>query len=147
MLLTPEKAREVLLQIPEHLDLEGIEKAMLSMPQADVGNQHHFAPGVYIREGFIPAGALVLGHEHKTECFNICLFGALLMRIGDEVFEIRGPKIIKTPPGVRKIAYAIEDTSWLNVLPTNETDLAIIEDQFIKKSRVFLEHQQTLQLQ
>lgn len=146
MLLTLEQAREALLQIPEELDLEQVESAMLSMPQADVGNQHHFAPGVYIREGFIPAGAIVLGHEHKTECFNICLFGALLLRIGNEIVEIRAPKIIKTPPGVRKIAYAIEDTSWLNIFPTDQTDLAKIEDQFAKKSRVFLEHESNLAL-
>jgi hypothetical protein len=146
MLLTIEQAREALLQIPEEIDIERVEEAMLSMPQADVGNQHHFAPGVYIREGFIPAGTIVLGHEHKTECFNICLFGALLLRIGNEVVEIRAPKIIKTPPGVRKIAYAIEDTSWLNVLPTNETDLLRIEEQFVKKSRVFLKHESSLQL-
>lgn len=123
-------------------DLEEIERAMLQSPQqVEVKVAHHFAEDVYVREAILPKGAIILGHAHRKECLNICLTGALMLRIGNELVKVVAPCIFKSPPGIRKIAYTLEETRWLNVHPTSETDLAKLEESLIDKSPVFLEHQ------
>ncbi len=123
-------------------EFEEIERTMLQETDArlDIQVAHHFSSGVYVREAFLPKGSLVLGHAHKKECINICLSGSLMLRINGELVRIDAPCVFKSPPGVRKLAYVVEDVRWLNIHPTEETDLAKIEDEVIEKSPIFLEH-------
>ena len=46
-------------------------RGMGHMPQVECPLKHYFAPGVYLREIFMPAGSVVIGKIHKTEHFNI----------------------------------------------------------------------------
>src|SRR5690242_10473496 len=55
--------------------IERLEAQLLSEPQLPAPVTHHFAPGVYMREIFMPAGAFVIGHEHRTEHLNVILTG------------------------------------------------------------------------
>lgn len=125
-------------------DLDQVEARLLAMPQVDVPIVNHFAPGVYMREAVMPAGALVIGHAHKHEGFNIVLSGSALVKIDGVVRTIKAPCIIKSAAGTRKVAYVIEEMRWLNVHPTTETDLAVLEDTLIDKSATFTEHEKTL---
>jgi hypothetical protein len=113
--------------------LEAIEAAMLDEPQIDIPVQHHFGPGIYIREMFAPAGALILGHAHKCDHMNIMLQGKMAIVVDGEAKVIEAPYIFTGGPG-RKIAYVIEDVVFQNVYATTETDLDAIEAQFIDKS-------------
>ena len=48
-------------------DLDALESKLLNCEQIDCSLTHHFAPDVYIREGLMPKGALIIGHAHKRK--------------------------------------------------------------------------------
>jgi len=102
---------------------------------------NHFGPGVYMREMFLNAGVMVVGHAHKTEHFNILLSGTMRVIVGESVEEMTGPKIVLSSPGKKKIGYAITDCRWLTIHPTHETNLDKLEEDLIEKSDAHLEHQ------
>ncbi len=48
--------------------------------------------------------------------------------------EVQAPFTIVSPPGVKRMAYAHEDSVWTTIHGTHETDLEKIEEHFIIKS-------------
>lgn len=113
--------------------LDGIESMMLTADQVDCPVQHHFGPGIYIREVFMPAGTYVMGHWHKSEHTNIMLNGKMAVIVNDQAKVIEGPCIFIGQPG-RKFAYIIEDTIFQNVYATDETDIEKLEEMLFDKS-------------
>jgi len=113
--------------------LDGIESMMLNHEQVDCPTQHHFGPGIYIRESFMPAGTYVMGHAHKCEHMNVMLKGKMAVIVNGEAKVIEGPCIFIGQPG-RKFAYIIEDTIFQNIYATTETDIEKLEDMFVEKS-------------
>ena len=113
--------------------LDGIESMMLTAEQVACPTQHHFGPGIYIRESFMPAGTYVMGHSHKCEHMNVMLKGKMAVIVNGEAKVIEGPCIFIGQPG-RKFAYIIEDTIFQNIYATTETDIEKLEDMFVEKS-------------
>jgi len=131
--------------VPYAQKLERLEAGMLRHVQTEIPLTHRFAPGVYLREVFMPAGTIVLGHEHKTEHFNIIIKGRCTVLMDGQIEEIVAPCTLVSKAGVRKALYIHEDTIWQTVHPTEETDLTKLEEQLIIKSPVFLSHMQELE--
>jgi len=132
------------LDIIENIDL--VEEEMLKLPQAPCPVRHHFGPGVYIREIFMAAGTFAVGHEWKKDHMNIFLKGKVHMIKDDGTTQIiEAPMIFTGKPG-RKIGMILEDLVWLNVIPTEETDIDTIEDQIIDKSPGFNLNKSSLRL-
>ena len=127
--------------VPTKDQVEALEARLLPYSQDDCPLRHMFAPGVYLRTIFMAKGKFIIGHEHKTEHFNIILKGAARVLIDGMVTEIRAPNIFVSKPGVRKVLEIIEDMEWATVHPTDETDLEKITDIVIKKSNSFLKYQ------
>ena len=71
--------------------LDQIEAMMLAAPQIDCPVQHHFGPGIYMREAFLPSGTYVMGHAHKDEHMNIMLKGKMAVIVNGEAKVIEGP--------------------------------------------------------
>jgi quercetin dioxygenase-like cupin family protein len=94
--------------------------------------EHYFAEGVYVRSLHIPAKTTVVGKIHKTEHVCFLMKGSILVQTehGEKVLE--APHIVVSPPGTKRVGLALSDTLWVNIHPTNERDLAKIEDQFIE---------------
>ncbi|TAM08293.1 MAG: SET domain-containing protein-lysine N-methyltransferase [Paraburkholderia sp.] len=123
-------------------DLTRAEHAMLDAPQAQCSVIHHFGPGLCVREVFLPAGAFVVGHRHKTAHLNVFLKGRLRMvRDDGSTEELVAPMMFVGQPG-RKCCYVIEDVVWQNIFATEETDIQKIEAQFLDKSEGFAAHQE-----
>ena len=79
------------------------------MAQVECSLKHHFAPGVYVREIFMPAGSVIIGKIHRTEHFNIIQQGAVSL-FGDGTCEyLRAPHTFVSKPGVQKVLYIHED--------------------------------------
>lgn len=114
--------------------IEELEKHLLPIDQIECPLTHRFAPGIYLREIFMPAGAFVIGHEHKTEHFNIILKGYARVLVDNEALDIHAPITFVSKPGVRKVLYIYEDMVWQTVHPTDETDLDKLEELLIVKS-------------
>ena len=92
---------------------------------------HHFAPGVYMRQMDAAAGTLVVSKMHRTEHMNILLKGSLTVATEDGIQLMTAPCVLKSMPGTKRIGYFHEDSSWITVHPTEETDLEKIEQQVI----------------
>jgi len=121
--------------------LDQLEAAMLQMPQADCPVIHHFGPGIYMREVTLKAGTLAIGHAQKHEHLNVMLTGAVSMIDNGQVKVVKAPLIYVGKPG-RKVGYVLEDTVWLNIYATDETDIEKLEEMFLDKSETFQLHQE-----
>lgn len=110
-----------------------LEDEMRRHPQVELEVKHHFAPGVYARELFIPAGVLLTGKIHKTEHLNILAKGRIEISNMGESRELIAPYMFVSPPGTKRAGYAHEDSVWITIHPTEETDIEIIEQQVIAK--------------
>ena len=111
--------------------------------------RHHFSQGVYGREMFIPKGTIVTGHIHKYTQLNVLVSGDLSVLTEHGVKRVKPPFVVVSPPGTKRVAYAHEDTIWLTIHGTEETDVDKIEEKFIAQTEqeylAFIE--QTKQLQ
>lgn len=107
---------------------------MREMPQVDCPVVHRFAPGVYLREIFMPADTVVIGKVHKTKHFNILLQGACLIVHEDGTREeMHAPYTFISDENVQKVLYIIEDMIWQTVHVTEETNLEALEALLIAK--------------
>jgi hypothetical protein len=101
---------------------------LAKLPQTELPLRHHFAPGVYLREIFMPAETVVVGMIHKTEHFNILVQGACLIVHADgSREELRAPMTFVSKAGVQKVLYITEDMIWQTVHVTTETDIPTLE--------------------
>lgn len=122
-------------------EMDALEKVMLGLPQVECRTAHYFGPGVYIREVTMPAGACVIGHEHKQESLNMMIKGKLILIDHDNGnTELEAPYSFVGSSG-RKLAYIVEDTVWQNVFPNHDncTDVDLLEDRFITKTAAAIE--------
>lgn len=96
--------------------------------------KHHFAKGVYARELSIPAGTVLVGKVHLFENLNMVLRGRIAIYTEDGLREFEAGDVVVSPAGVKRAGYAIEDTVWMTVHGTDETDVDLIEKQFVASS-------------
>ncbi len=119
--------------------IEQLEKVMLSMPQIPCSVVHKFGPGVYMRELFLPAGAVVIGHHQNFEHINVFIKGRITFFAEDGTrTELKAPMTFVGKPG-RKKAYIHEDSIWMNVYATSETDVEKLEAHFLTKSAAWID--------
>jgi len=97
----------------------------------DSGLTHHFAPGCYGRELFMPKDSVVVGKIHKHAHLNVLLEGtvSVVTEFGDETFS--APKVWVSEPGTKRAVYNHTDVRWITFHPTEETDIEKIEDEVI----------------
>lgn len=137
-----------------------LERMMLesALDQPEMPITHHFSDGVYVRELFIPKGTMLIGKRHRKETMNILLKGSLSVFVDEDgkivgengkpvVKRIDAPAIFVSPPFSKKMGYAHEDTIFLNIHTTSETDLEKIEDEFIIKEEEYLDFISSTQIE
>lgn len=134
-------------QLAARNSIQALEDLIMSLPEEDQVDpdkltDHYFAPGIYARMLFVPAGTAVVGKIHKHETMNIVCKGKISVLTEDGSITIEGPCILNSTPGIKKVGYAIEDTWWINVHATEEKDLSNIENEFIAKDYDEIEYQE-----
>lgn len=91
---------------------------------------HRFAPGMYVREIFMPAGVWFTTRVHKTGHPFVIVSGLVSIYLGaGETQLINGPFVGITEPGTRRVIYTHEDTKWITFHATHLTDLVAIESE------------------
>lgn len=98
-----------------------------------------FAPGVYVRQMFLPKDMVVVGKIHKTQHVSIISCGKVSVTTENGTETIEGPYTFINQAGEKRAVYAHTDTIWTTIHPTNETDLDKIEEQVIAKDYAELE--------
>ncbi len=110
------------------------EALMLQMPQRELEVKHYFSQGVYARELYIPKDTILVGKLHKYKQLNILSKGDISVLIDEEVKRIQAPFTVVSPAGTKRIAYTHEDSVWLTIHGTEETNLDLIEEIFTASS-------------
>lgn len=123
------------------------EKLMAREPQVELKVEHYFFKNGYARELNIPKGILLTGKIHKFEQLNILSKGSMNVLIDGEMKLIEAPFTIVSPAGTKRIALALEDCVWITVHGTSETNLELIEKEFIAQDeQEYLEFKEDRQL-
>lgn len=104
---------------------------IVNLTKGELPLTHTFSDGVYVREIFMKAGMIVVGHVHKTRHINIVSTGKALVWMNGEVKEVTAPYTFESEAGVRKVLYIIEDMFWSTVHVTNETNLDKLKDNLV----------------
>lgn len=122
-----------------HSKLSNLATELVQMPQVECPVTHHFGGGSYVRETLFPAGTVVIGKWHRFETVNILMQGTIsILNTDGTLKKLTAPQILISPPGA-KVGFAHDDVIWVNVHPTEETDLEIIENIFIDGEKDFAE--------
>ena len=108
-----------------------VQEKVAQLPQLDIPVFNYFAPNIYMRQMDAKAGTLVVSKMHRTEHMNILLKGSLTVATENGIELLKAPCVLKSMPGTKRIGYFHEDSSWIAVHPTEETDLEKIEQQVI----------------
>jgi len=111
----------------------GLQNELLGMDQVDCPVTHHFAPSVYAREIFMPAGAVVVGKIHKHAHLNIISKGKVIVSTEFGKKQLVAPCTFVSEAGTKRAVYIVEDCIWTTIHPTEETDLEKIEEHVIAK--------------
>jgi hypothetical protein len=125
-------------------DFFGDAIAKGEMKNADYSYNHYFTSKheefgahLYGRELSLPAGTIVIGKIHKHPAVNILLKGKLYVVSENGKRMVEAPCMYTSEPGVKRVAYVVEDCVWANVLMTrhgSEAELDLIEQDHIAKS-------------
>lgn len=102
--------------------IERMEAILEGVPQVECPLEHRFAPGVYVRAMYVPAGVYASGAVHKTEHVTIVV-GHCFLTTDEGVKEFSGYTSFVSKPGSKRAIYAVQDTIVTTIHPTDETDL------------------------
>jgi hypothetical protein len=113
------------------------EQCISQIPGATIGDTpvcpltHTFVDGAYVREIFMPKGMLITSKIHKLTHPYFILKGecSILTEVG--IKRVKAPFYGITKAGTKRILYIHEDTTWITVHVTDETNLEKIEDEVI----------------
>ena len=111
-----------------------LEAAMFEMPQLKIEPVHYFAEGLYAREITIPKGCTLTGKIHLFEHLNIISKGDISVMTEDGIKRIKAPATIISKPGIKRVGYAHEETTWTTIHACTETDVDKIEDVLVVDS-------------
>lgn len=105
-------------------------QSLLDLPateQREFEGQHTLIDGVYTRTLFIPKGSLLMGKIHLKECVNIVAKGDISVLTETGMGRFQAGHVAVSKPGIQKVGYAHQDTVFINVFRTDETDIEKIE--------------------
>lgn len=135
--LLPEEPPEVL-----RARICAFEQVLMNTPGAMTGAAldcwcpltHSFAPGIYVREIFLPKGTVLTGKIHRHAHPNFLMRGSVVVVTeGAGRQYLRAPLALISPAGTKRAVVALEDTVWITVHhnPENLTDLEALEAEII----------------
>ncbi len=115
-----------------------IENKIKELPGAMLGDcfplKHTFVDGAYVREISMPKGALLTSKIHKITHPYFVLKGDVSVLTKKGVQRIKAPYSGVTLAGTKRVLYCHEDTTWITVHVTKNTDLKKIEKEIIAES-------------
>ncbi len=111
---------------PTREQIEHLEQLLMQRPQVETPTKHYFAPGLYAREMFIPAGTVLTGAVHKTE--HLALFvGDITVWTDQGMQRLTGHHTFLSKPGAKRVGYAHADTWCTGFFATDKTDVTELE--------------------
>lgn len=119
---------------PMRTRIFALEAEMKKLPQIEIPVRHYFSPGLYAREITVPEGALITGVIHKYPQINILSKGRIRVSVDDDICELAASHTVVSPPGVKRVAFALTECVWTTIVHTFKTDIEEIEKEFFAYS-------------
>lgn len=138
----PEETPVALPHVPSLETIQAFEKELIKLPQCEFETRHHFADGIYSRELVIPEGCVLTGKIHKTEHMNFLIKGEITVWTEEGMKRLKAPAILVSKPGTKRVGYAHEETIWVTVHGTHETDLEKLEAELIEPEAHLIAHKE-----
>ena len=123
--MTVDEIRKDIAHIHKSID-EAIDSGELQA--VEWTTTHKFTNDAYCRDFFVPAGTLIVGKIHHYEHFLFALKGDIIVMSEDGAELVSAPKIFTSKVGIQRIGFALTDTWWAGVFPTEERDIDKLED-------------------
>lgn len=120
------------------IDLKNRLLAFPEEEQREFDVQHTLIDGVYTRSLYIPKGSVLVGKIHLKECVNIVSKGDISVLTENGAGRFKAGDIAISKPGIQKLGYAHEDTIFVNVFRTDETDIEKIEAEIATEDESML---------
>ena len=115
--------------------IRALEDALSKLPQLPPEARpvrHIFAPGVYLREIFLPPGACVTGRIHKYDHACMVLGDLTVYSQDGGVRRVTGCETFVSTAGVKRAVF-VHAPTWFTTIhpnPTDERDIAKLEAMF-----------------
>lgn len=112
--------------------LEAELSVLPQLPPTARPTRHIFAPGVYLREIFLPPGVCATGRVHKYDHACMVLGDLTVYSVGEGIRRITGCETFVSSAGVKRAVF-VHAPTWFTTIhpnPTNERDLAKLEAMF-----------------
>jgi hypothetical protein len=114
------------------VDVEGFIKALPdSVAASEFPLDHYFVDGMCARAVHIPAGMVVVGKLHKKAHLSVLAQGTLRIFDGLDYKEITAPYVCIDKAGIKRIGYAITDCTFINIVRTDATNVADLENECV----------------
>ena len=122
--------------IPNPRNMRGkvdvLQKAISQHEQYEPETKHTFHGGMYCREVFRVAGALIVGKVHKKEHFYYVVHGTVLITTDSGAEEVTGPRLICSKPGTKRAVYAVTDALCVTFHRTDAATVADAENELVE---------------
>jgi len=120
---------------PSKASISELEAVLATYPTIQPHVDHVFAKGAYMRCISMAKGTIITSKIHKTEHISVVVTGDVSISKADGTqIRVKAPHVFVTQPNTKRAIIVHEDTVWMTFHPTNETDLAKIEDEIIAKN-------------
>ncbi len=115
------------------------ENAISQLPGAKSGDDacplvHTFGDNLYIRQITMPAGLVLTSKIHKTTHPYFVIKGDVSVLTGEGTVRIKAPYWGMTKAGTKRVLEIHEETVWITVHSTKETELVEIEKEVIAEN-------------
>lgn len=126
---SPEVAAEVVCADEMRERILRLEAEILKLPeQTDCPTRHYFAPGLYAREMFIPAGTVLTGAVHKVKHLAVFV-GDITVWTDEGMKRLTGHHTFVSEAGAKRAGYAHADTYCTGFFVTDKTDIRELEEE------------------
>lgn len=112
--------------------VDALQKAISQFEQYEPKTKHTFHGGMYCREVFRVAGALIVGKVHKKEHFYYVVHGTVLITTDEGPKEVTGPQLICSTPGTKRAVYAVTDALCVTFHRTDATTVDDAENELVE---------------
>ena len=92
--------------------------------------KHILAGGVYIKTYFVPCGAKIWTKQFAEDHVSILGQGSVILEGPDGKVKFVAPAHCNIPANTRIGVIALEDSVWYCILPTEETDLDLLNELY-----------------
>ena len=118
--------------------IDALEVSCKTLPDGkdDILIRDHFSVGVYLREGLIPKGFLIIGEIHKYDHLNILVSGTIRIATETGVKTYIGPTVFESSAGTKKAGICLEEAIFMTVHKTDLKDADKVREEHTLKEHI-----------